>query len=370
MPGSPEFSWRGPEGGRVFLEGSLNAFTAPSPFLTKKKLKGVGSLVFDLGGLTHLDLNGAAFLLSGIRMLKGRGVDARAEGLSEKLSPIWDLALKSFPDEASERPPEEDGLIALLGRRTLDFLTDLRDLVSFLGEAVSHVFYFMAKPWRIRFGTVVALAEKSVVNALPVTCLVAFLVGLILAFQSAMLMQVFGVEIFVADLVGIAMIRDLGSLLTAIVLTGRSGSAFSSELASMKSNQEIDAFVTMGLSPVRDLAVPRILALTMATPLLTILADFAGLIGGNIVMMSMGHPYMVFWEELGPRIDISDISTGLFKAFVFGFTVALIGCQRGLYTEKGPSAVGAATTRGVVTNIIAVAGLDSLFAVLFYVLDW
>jgi phospholipid/cholesterol/gamma-HCH transport system permease protein len=185
-----------------------------------------------------------------------------------------------------------------------------------------------------------------------------------------MFMRMFGVDIFVADLVGLALIRELGTLMTAIVLTGRSGSAFSAELAAMKANQEIDAFVTMGLSPSRDLVLPRVLALTLATPFLTILADFAGLLGGNLVMITLGHTASVFWQELSGHIDTSDVATGLFKSIVFGFTVAAIGCQRGLSAANGPTAVGQATTKGVVTNIIILAILDSLFAILFYVLKW
>jgi phospholipid/cholesterol/gamma-HCH transport system permease protein len=180
----------------------------------------------------------------------------------------------------------------------------------------------------------------------------------------------FGVDIFVADLVGLAMIRELGSLMTAIVLTGRSGSAFAAELGSMKTTQEIDAFLTMGLNPIRDLALPRTVALTLTTPLLAILANLAGLFGGNLVMISLGYPVRVFWDELAQHVDASDISTGIFKALVFGFTVAAIGCQRGLAAGDGPEAVGASTTKGVVTNIIVIAFLDSLFAVIFYVLNW
>jgi phospholipid/cholesterol/gamma-HCH transport system permease protein len=138
----------------------------------------------------------------------------------------------------------------------------------------------------------------------------------------------------------------------------------------MKANQEIDAFVTMGLSPSRDLVLPRVMALTLATPFLTILANFAGLLGGNLVMVTMGHPVEVFWRELASHVDASDVSTGLFKSFVFGFTVATIGCQRGLAAASGPTAVGQATTLGVVTNIIVLALLDSLFAVMFYTLKW
>jgi phospholipid/cholesterol/gamma-HCH transport system permease protein len=355
----------------IQLSGYLNAFSAPYAFLPKKALKNAPrELIFDLSALEHLDLNGAAFLLSRISHLEEKGHKCRLENLPETLEPIWALAKKSFPAPGSLAVPPKPGLIERLGESTCLVLIDLQSILTFLGETIYHLAVFLPRPWRARWGQILQFTEKSVINAIPVTTLVAFLVGLILAFQSAMLMKVFGVEIFVADLVGIAMIRELGTLLTAIVLTGRSGSAFTSELASMKSNQEIDAFVTMGLSPARDLAIPRILALTLATPLLTILADLAGLLGGNLVMISMGHPYMVFWEELSGHIDISDMATGLFKAFVFGFTVALIGCQRGLYADSSPSAVGEATTRGVVTNILAIAVLDSLFAVLFYALSW
>jgi phospholipid/cholesterol/gamma-HCH transport system permease protein len=284
--------------------------------------------------------------------------------------PVWELAEGSFLSAGELPQPRKSGRIERVGELMAGMATDLRDLCFFLGEALVCLASCIPRPWTARWGEVSYQAEKSVVNALPVTALVAFLVGLILAFQSAMQIQMFGMEIFVADLVGISLIRELGTLLTAIVLAGRSGSAFSSELASMKINQEIDAILTMGLSPAKDLAVPRILALTFTTPLLTVLADLAGLLGGNIVLMTLGYPFMAFWDELSRHLDMSDIATGLFKAFVFGFTVALIGCQRGLYAGESPGAVGEATTRGVVTNILAIAILDSLFAVLFYAKSW
>jgi phospholipid/cholesterol/gamma-HCH transport system permease protein len=138
----------------------------------------------------------------------------------------------------------------------------------------------------------------------------------------------------------------------------------------MKTNQEIDAFITMGLNPIKDLALPRVLALTLGTPLLTIISTFAGLLGGNVVLVTLGYPVFVFWDELAQHLDLSDLTTGLFKSLVFGFTVALIGCQRGLAAGDGAGAVGEAATKGVVTNIIILAFLDSLFAVIFYVLNW
>jgi phospholipid/cholesterol/gamma-HCH transport system permease protein len=363
--------------GVLRLTGPLTAYTPPPRLLNKPFAPGRVKAV-DLSGLTLLDLNGAAWLFAFRRALSprgsGRGPAAgpgpELRGLPQALSPVWKLAEDSFAAAGEPPPPRRSGRVERVGETVLGIVTDLRDLASFLGESLVCLASSLAKPWTARWGEVSAQAEKSVVNALPVTSLVAFLVGLILAFQAAMQMQMFGVDIFVADLVGISVIRELGTLLTAIVLAGRSGSAFSSELASMKTNQEIDALLTMGLSPARDLALPRILALTFATPLLTVLADFAGLLGGNVVMMTLGYPFMIFWDELSRHLDISDIATGLFKAFVFGFTVAMIGCQRGLYAGDSPGAVGEATTRGVVTNIIAIAVLDSLFAVLFYAMGW
>jgi phospholipid/cholesterol/gamma-HCH transport system permease protein len=328
----------------------------------------------DLSGLTHLDLNGAAWLFVFRRSLARKGAaltGPELRGLPAALAPVWKLAEDTFLEAGDPPPPRSAGRVERVGEIMVGMATDLRDLTVFLGESVTHMAGALLRPWTVRWDEVSVQAEKSVVNALPVTSLVAFLVGLVLAFQAAPQMQAFGIDIYVADLVGLSIIRELGTLLTAIVLAGRSGSAFSSELASMKTNQEIDAVLTMGLSPVRDLALPRILALTFTTPLLTVFADLAGLMGGNVVMrLSLGYPIPVFWSELSSHLDLSDITTGLFKAFVFGFTVAVIGCQRGLYSGDSPSAIGEATTRGVVTNIIAIAVLDSLFAVLFYARHW
>ncbi|MDR2340314.1 MAG: ABC transporter permease [Deltaproteobacteria bacterium] len=371
MHGQP-FTLKGPDGaGRVLLGGDLNAFTAPRGSLAGMLVKsGNKEITFDMSGLVGLDLNGAAILMDLEKTLGDLGVRVSFEGVPEEEKEIWELARDTSAKIPDTSPPAPLGFIPATGKMIMDFLKDGYELTMFFGEVVIDGIGLLLRPWTGRWATTLKIAERSVVDAVPVTILVGFLVGLILAFQSAMVMQLFGVDIFVADLVGLAIIRELGALLTAIVLTGRSGSAFSSELASMKTNQEIDAMVTMGLSPVKNLALPRIVALTFATPILTVLGDMAGLLGGNVVMVAIGHPVAVFWKELSGHLDLSDIFTGFFKSFVFGFTVALVGCQRGLFAGSGPSDVGEATTLGVVTNIILIAILDSLFAVLFYVLDW
>jgi phospholipid/cholesterol/gamma-HCH transport system permease protein len=327
-------------------------------------------LVIDAANLEGLDLNGAAQLLWATDAAKSLGAELTVAAMPETLTPIWNLARETLDKTRPSPKPKRLTLVQETGLAVVSLWEDCLGIMAFLGETIFHVAGLFRRPWTGRWSMVLKIVESAVVNALPVTALVAFLVGLILAFQSAMFMRMFGVDIFVADLVGLAMIRELGSLMTAIVLTGRTGSAFSAELGSMKTNQEIDAFVTLGLSPVRDLALPRILALTAATPCLAVLANLAGLLGGNLVMISLGYPVRVFWDELGSHVDASDISTGLFKALVFGFVVAAVGCQRGLAAGDGPEAVGLSTTKGVVTNIIFVAFLDSLFAVIFYVLNW
>ncbi|MDR3155426.1 MAG: ABC transporter permease [Deltaproteobacteria bacterium] len=387
MAGAESLFWEGPDpSGVVRLAGPLTAFSAPPELLSPKAFPPGRVKALDLSGLTHLDLNGAAFLIALRDSLAagnkstprkaaaaaGRapaGLAPELRGLPEALAPVWKLAEESMSPDGLPKP-EMPGFVERVGFGAAEFSADCRDLAAFLGEIVVCLGAAAARPWTARWGMVSRYAELSVVNALPVTALVAFLVGLILAFQAAMQMQMFGMEIYVADLVGISLVRELGTLLTAIVLAGRSGSAFSSELASMKINQEIDAILTMGLSPAGHLALPRIISVTLTAPLLTILADLSGLLGGNVVMMGIGYPFPIFWAELSQHLDMSDISTGLFKAVVFGFTVAVIGCQRGLYAGDSPGAVGEATTRGVVTNIIAIAILDSLFAVLFYALEW
>ncbi|MDR1111358.1 MAG: ABC transporter permease [Deltaproteobacteria bacterium] len=366
-PRHSPLSLDGAQEGPIVLRGALTA-QVPGPVWDPLLRWPRDRLTLDLGSLEALDLNGAAQLLWLRRSLGGRGVALDFTQPPPALQPIWDLASRTL-GPPPPKPPRPT-FLELTGRNLSRAWADLLDLVGFLGELLSHLAGLAPRPWRLRWSATMRVAETAAIDALPVTALVAFLVGLILAFQSAMFMRLFGVDIFVADLVGLSIVRELGTLLTAIVLTGRSGSAFSAELGAMKANQEIDAFVTMGLSPSRDLVLPRVLALTIATPLLTVLADLAGLLGGNLVMVTLGHPVAVFWHELSSHIDASDVATGLFKSFVFGFTVAAIGCQRGLSAGSGPAAVGQATTRGVVTNIIVLAILDSLFAVLFYVLKW
>jgi phospholipid/cholesterol/gamma-HCH transport system permease protein len=221
----------------------------------------------------------------------------------------------------------------------------------------------------VRWRDVWVVCEKAGVDALPIVALISFLLGLILAFQSAIPMKKFGAEIFVADLIGLSMVRELGALMTAILLAGRSGAAFAAELGTMRVNQEIDALTTMGLDPVRFLVTTRVIAAVLMTPLLVLFANLVGLMGGALTMQSFGIPFVTFVQEVEGIVSFQDFLAGWVKSFVFALLIAGIGCLRGLQTGAGASAVGDAATRAVVSGIVLIVVVDGVFAVVYFLLD-
>jgi phospholipid/cholesterol/gamma-HCH transport system permease protein len=191
----------------------------------------------------------------------------------------------------------------------------------------------------------------------------------ILAFQAAVPMRQFGAEIFVADLVGLSILRELGPLMTAILLAGRSGAAFAAEIGTMKVNEELNALTTMGLDPVRFLVVTRILAALLMVPLLSLFADLIGVLAGGLTMLSFSIPIVTYLKEVDSIVDLKDVLAGLVKTPVFAILIAGIGCLRGLQTQTGASAVGISATRAVVSGIVLLVVVDGIFAVIYYILD-
>jgi phospholipid/cholesterol/gamma-HCH transport system permease protein len=242
-------------------------------------------------------------------------------------------------------------------------------LITFIGELSAALFYALLRPHTVRWRDVWRVCERVGVDALPIVALISFLLGMILAFQSAVPMKRFGAEIFVADLIGLSMLRELGPLMTAILLAGRSGAAFAAEIGTMRVNQEVDALTTMGLSPVRFLVTPRIIAALLMTPLLTLFSDLVGLLGGALTMQSFSIPLVTFLKQVDSAVTMTDFLAGFVKSFVFAVLIAGIGCLRGLQTKAGASAVGDAATRAVVTGIILLVVVDGVFAIAYYLLD-
>jgi phospholipid/cholesterol/gamma-HCH transport system permease protein len=238
--------------------------------------------------------------------------------------------------------------------------------VAFVGEAVIAVIHLPSR-WRMfRLGDVLREADQAGFRALPLVLLLGYLIGLILAFQSSIPMRQFGADLFVANLVSISLLRELGPLLAAVVLAGRTGSAFAAEIGTMKVNQEIDALVVMGIDPMTLLVLPRMLAALLVMPVLTLLLDFAGLLGMTTVMTGFGYSLPAIQAQVQSAATVGDLTGGLLKAAVFGAAVAAIGCRSGLGTGIGPRAVGFSATAAVVGGIVATIVIDGLFAILFY----
>jgi phospholipid/cholesterol/gamma-HCH transport system permease protein len=327
------------------------------------------SVIVDAAEVDYCDGSGIA-LFAHLRNLQHK---ARAQLEIHGLRPEFEELLQEselgdLGQLESQRRPKTN-LTEELGRGVVGFWEDTRSLIGFVGELVSALGTAVIHPKSVRWRDVVRVAETAGVNALPIIVLVSFLMGVIMAFQGAISLRRFGADIFVANLVGLAMLRELGPLMTAIILAGRSGSAFAAELGTMKVREEIDALKTMGLDPVRFLVVTRVIAAVVMTPLLTVFADLLGLIGGALVMRSFGIPLITFYRQVQYQVTYGSFVGGLVKSFVFGILVAAIGCLRGLQTTTGASAVGESTTRAVVSGIVLIVITDGIFSVVFYYLN-
>jgi len=324
-------------------------------------------LVVDASGVRYCDTAGAALLIAIEREHGTAGGTFALEGLRDEYAQLIEL-LRPSESAAREKRAKRTSFLADLGHAAVRLGSDLRALVTFTGELTVFLLRTVRHPSELRVRDAVAIADRAGIGAVPIVSLVGFLLGLILAFQGAIPMRRFGAEIFIADLLGISMLRELGPLMAAILLTARSGSAFAAEIGTMKVNEEIDALSTMGLEPVRFLVVPRVLAAVAVVPALTVLTSAFALLGGLAVFVQLGFPPVTFANRIIESVTFGDVVGGLAKAVVFGVIVAAIGCLRGLQTGNGAQAVGASTTSAVVSGITFIAITDGIFAVVFYVL--
>ncbi len=317
----------------------------------------------------YCDGGGVAMLVDLLRQERSPDAPVVVRGLR----PEFQTLLDQFDPQAL-RAPVVDHVKQLrgieeIGRAALNTWRDIRTQVAFIGETSTALWFAIRNPRSVRWKDVWYTCEQVGVNALPIVALISFLLGIILAFQSAVPMRQFGAELFVADLVGLSILRELGPLMTAILLAGRSGAAFAAEIGTMKVNEELDALATMGLDPVRFLVVTRILAAVLMVPLLTLFADMIGVLGGALTMVSFNIPILTFLREVDSLVDVKDLLAGLAKTPVFAILIAGIGCLRGLQTQTGASAVGISATRAVVSGIVLLVFVDGLYAFVYYLLD-
>lgn len=325
---------------------------------------------YRMDGLGSYDSTLPAFLLERIR---AASTDAEHPpsftGLPDNLRGLLELAL-AVPEESDTRTtPRVSSEIRKLGKISLSIWTSLTGLAEFVGQSVLSLCRFFTGKARFRSSDFWLAIQECGVQALPIVSLISFLIGLILAFVGNVQLTNFGANLFVADLVGIAMVREMGVVMTAIIMSGRTGAAFAAHLGSMKANEEIDALRTFGFDPFDFLVLPRLLALVLMMPILTIFANFIGILGGMLVGSMVGISPELYWAETQKAVDLTNGSLGVIKSVFFGAAIAISGCMQGMKAGNSSAAVGEATTRAVVASITAIIVLDSAFAALFTMLD-
>jgi phospholipid/cholesterol/gamma-HCH transport system permease protein len=269
--------------------------------------------------------------------------------------------------EAGKKPgPSSD--LRRLGKIAIAVWSSVLSLAEFIGLTLIAAGRFVTGRGRFRGRDFWVIVQECGPQALPIVTLISFLIGMILAFVGQAQLANFGASIFVADLVGIATVREMGVVMTAIIMSGRTGAAFAAHLGSMKANEEIDALKTFGFDPFDLLVLPRVIALILMMPLLTVFSNVVGILGGMLVGAGVGIPPVLYWHETLDAITLTNASLGVFKSFFFGAAIAISGCLQGMHAGNSSAAVGEATTRAVVAAITAVIVIDSAFAAIFTIL--
>jgi phospholipid/cholesterol/gamma-HCH transport system permease protein len=327
------------------------------------------TLAFDVAALGEWDTSVVTFLGRVEQICKRHGISVDRSGLPTGVQRLLALA-EAVPEAADARGEQVDkGMLERIGVGTLEVQEAVLEVFGFVGDVILGLGRFVVGKARYRKADLWILIQQTGVEALPVVALVAFLLGLILAFVGAVQLQSFGAAIYVADLVGVAMARDMGALIAAIVMAGRSGAAFAAQLGSMRVNQEIDALATTGISPIEFLVVPRVVALVLMMPLLTLYADAVGMLGGMFVGISMlDLSFTQYFQQTATAVSLGNAVGGVFKGGVYGVLIAMAGCLRGMQSGRSASAVGDAATSAVVTGIVAIIAAAGAFSVIFYVL--
>jgi len=328
----------------------------------------VHRLTFDASHVTEWDSGLVTFALKVLEEARARGIESDRAGLPDGAQRLLHLA-EAVPERHTGRARAQPPWLVRIGARATAGWVETVAGLAFLGEGVLALGALLRGRARFRMVDLLAVIQDCGPRALGIVSLISFLIGLILGFVGAVQLQQFGASIFVANLVAVAMTREIGCIMTAIVMAGRTGAAFAAQLGTMTTNQEIDALSTMGISPMEFLVLPRMLALILMMPLLTIYADLVGILGGAVVGVGMlGLGPTEYFEQTRGAVTLTDFFIGVSKSAVFGVLVALVGCLRGMQSGRSAAAVGLAATSAVVTSIVLIIVIDGIFAVILNVL--
>ncbi|MFH0726361.1 MAG: ABC transporter permease [Pseudomonadota bacterium] len=330
---------------------------------------GTSRVGFDTKALTAWDSVFIAFVKKVLALLEAHQISIEKEGLPAGVQQLLSLsaAVPEIKESVSAGPPPS--LFTRIGEIALTEWAACVDIVGFIGEATLAFLKLFSGKAGFRRIDFLRLLQECGIDALPIVSLISILVGLILAFVGVIQLKLFGAQIFVANLVGIAMAREMGGMMTAIIMAGRTGAAFAAQLGTMVVNEEIDALSTMGIPPMEFLVLPRMVALILMMPLLCVYANLMGILGGAIVGCGMFDISAVqYYDQTREAVGLMDFSIGVFKSSIFGVIVAISGCYRGMQCGRSASAVGLAATSAVVTAIIFIVISDSLMTVICSVL--
>jgi phospholipid/cholesterol/gamma-HCH transport system permease protein len=372
----PAFAWRVQEtldasvielGGEIVIDDAAAIWTRVSSALERMA---PGRLVrIDCSAVERID--GACMaLLAHLRdELRAGGARCEFVGASPQVQGIIDLHTRRRV-RRPRRPRRGRNAVEQIGQASVDFFSEGVAVLSFIGELSSSAWHALRRPSSLNPHDIALTMERAGADAAPIVLLINFLIGFVMAYQSAPQLQQFGANIYIADLVGVAMTRELGPLMTAVIVCGRTGAAFTAELGTMKVSEEVDALRTMGLVPLRYLVVPRVIGLMLVLPLLTLLADIVGIASGMLVgVIELDIAPRAYFTQTLSAVTAWDVWSGVLKSVVFAAAIGLIACQQGLATAGGAEGVGRRTTSAVVSILFSLILLDALFTVVFGVIE-
>ena len=365
----------GSDGGSstITLSGDVTIYAATAMQEAFSALPADHPVIVDLSGIGRLDTAGAWELTALQRRVEAAGQAFEIKGARPETESLLNSIAAAVPKVEEERaaPPSIADRLEHVGQRVMDGLWFLLDLLGYFGVFLARMARALRHPREFRFTALVHHCDEVGIKAVPIVALMAFLIGVVLAFQGSTQLRQFGAEVFVVDLIAISILRELGILLTSIIVAGRTASAFTAAIGSMKMREEIDAMRTLGLDPAMVLFVPRILALLLMLPILGLIANISGLLGGALMAwIDLGISPGMFRTRLVEGTDVSNVMVGLIKAPFFALIIGVNGCHAGMQVQSNAESLGQMTSKAVVASIFAVIMADAFFSVFFAQVGW